>query len=239
MTQLVSLDITNIEGSYEEDLCFAIQNLHLLRRLSVKAAKEDGILCLDALKLPPPFLEFLALIGKLENIPQWFKSLQNLRHLGLFWSRLTNDPLSHLEVLPNLRRLFLDSAYEKPHLEFKNGFRSLEFLGIHECHNLQSIRIDKGVMPGLKELDIRDCRMLTKVPWGIKYLTKLQKLWLVDLSEELIKRIEEPAVVDHPNVQHIPKITYIYETSSGQTNWISGMAPFYKYVDVLDCCLWP
>ncbi|KAJ4832920.1 hypothetical protein Tsubulata_007236, partial [Turnera subulata] len=110
MTQLVRLEITNIEGSHEEDLCFAIHNVHLLRRLYVKAAKEDQILCLDALKSPPPFLERLISVGKLENIPQWLKSLQNLRELALYWSRLTNDPLSHLEALPNLRRLELAKA---------------------------------------------------------------------------------------------------------------------------------
>ncbi|KAJ4849558.1 hypothetical protein Tsubulata_036092, partial [Turnera subulata] len=183
MTQLVRLDILNIEGSHEEDLCFAIQNMRVLRRLYVTAAKKDGILCLDALKSPPPFLEFLGLSGKLENIPQWFKSLQNLRHL-----RLNN----------------------------------LEFLGIYNCPNLQSITIDMGVMPGLKKLTICDCRMLTEVPSCLMYLTKLQQLLLVDLSEDLIKRIEEPCGVDRPNVHHIPIIIYRYETSSG---WFPSKFP--------------
>ncbi|KAJ4837099.1 hypothetical protein Tsubulata_027280 [Turnera subulata] len=215
MTQLVRLDILNIEGSHEEDLCFAIQNMRVLRRLYVTAAKKDGILCLDALKSPPPFLEFLGLSGKLENIPQWFKSLQNLRHLGLNKSRMTNDPLPHLEALPNLRHLVLFQVYEKQNLGFKNGFRSLEFLGIYNCPNLQSITIDKGVMPGLKKLTICDCRMLTEVPSCLMYLTRLQELLLVGLSEDLIKRIEEPCGVDRPNVHHIPNIIYRYESSSG------------------------
>ncbi|KAJ4832292.1 hypothetical protein Tsubulata_028185 [Turnera subulata] len=216
MTQLVRLHIMNVEGSHEEDLCSAIQNMRLLRRLSVQAAKEDGILCLDALKSPPPFLESLGLVGKLENIPQWFKSLQNLRHLGLFWSRLTNDPLPHLGALTNLRRLYLGTAYEEPHLEFKNGFRSLEILRIYECNNLQSITIAKGVMPGLKELVIQSCGMLKEVPSGLKYLTKLQELLLTNVSEDLIKRIDEPSGVDRPNVQHIPKIIDQRKTSSGR-----------------------
>ncbi|KAJ4834502.1 hypothetical protein Tsubulata_030351 [Turnera subulata] len=215
MTQLVRLYITNIEGSHEEDLCFAIQNMRLLRRLFFKAAKEDGILCLEALKSPPPFLEKLFLFGKLKNIPQWFKTLQNLGHLGLYWSRMTNDPLSHLEARPNLRSLYLVKAYEGLRLEFKKGFHSLEILWISDCNNLQSIRIHKGVMPGPKKLHIESCRMLTEVPSGIKCLTKLQELELVNLSAELIKRIEEPSGVDRPNVHHIPKITYYNKTSSG------------------------
>ncbi|KAJ4843908.1 hypothetical protein Tsubulata_034433, partial [Turnera subulata] len=217
MTQLVRLDITDVEGSHEEDLCFAIQNMRLLRRLYVKAAKEDQILCLDALKSPPPFLEKLILFGKLENIPQWFKALQNLRQLSLSWSRLAIDPLSHIEALPNLRRLFLNKASEELQLEFKNGFRSLEILGIYYCDNLQSLTIDKGVMPGLKELGIGSCGMLKEVPSGLKYLTKLQELWLINLSEDLIKRIKEPSGVDRPNVQHIPKITHYNKTSSGRS----------------------
>ncbi|KAJ4832293.1 hypothetical protein Tsubulata_028187 [Turnera subulata] len=216
LTQLVRLFITNIEGSDEEDLCLAIQNMPLLRRLYVKAAKVDGILCLDALKSPPPFLEFLALDGKLGNIPQWFKSLQNLRRLCLYWSRLTSDPLPHLEALPDLCHLELVQAYEAPHLDFKNDFRNLEKLVIYKCHNLQSITIDKGVMPGLKKLVIRSCRMLMEVPSGVKYLIKLQGLGLIDVSEELIKRIEKPSGVDRPIVQHIPEITYTSRTSSGR-----------------------
>ncbi|KAJ4830627.1 hypothetical protein Tsubulata_045016 [Turnera subulata] len=215
MTQLVELEIWNIEGSHEEDLCFAIQNMPLLRYLAVKTAKEDQILRLDALKSPPPFLEKLGLFGKLENIPQWFTSLLNLRELALYWSRLTNDPLPHLEALPNLRRLHLIKAYEELHLEFENGFRSLESLGIYNCDNLQSITIDKGVMPRLKKLVIRSCRMLKEVPSGLKYLTKVQELRLINLSEELIKRIEEPSGVDRSNVHHIPKILHRYKTSSG------------------------
>ncbi|KAJ4837100.1 hypothetical protein Tsubulata_027281 [Turnera subulata] len=215
MTQLVRLYISNIEGSHEEDLCFAIQNMPLLRQLSVKAAEEDQMLRMDALKSPPPFLEELVLIGKLGNIPQWFQALQNLRRLTLLGSRLTDDPLSHLEALPNLRRLDLAKVYEEQNLEFENGFSNLENLGIYNCSNLQRITIAMGVMPGVRQLGIGSCGMLTEVPSGIKHLTKLEKLLLVNVGEDLVKRIEEPSGVDRPNVQHIPFVGYFYQTSSG------------------------
>ncbi|KAJ4845654.1 hypothetical protein Tsubulata_027426 [Turnera subulata] len=55
---------------YVEANSFVVkENMSLLRRLFVKAAKEDQILRLDALKSPPPFLQRLTLVGKLENIP--------------------------------------------------------------------------------------------------------------------------------------------------------------------------
>ncbi|KAJ4845656.1 hypothetical protein Tsubulata_027428 [Turnera subulata] len=214
MAQLVRLEISNIKGSDEEDLCFAIQNMPLLRRLLVKAAKEDQILRLDALKSPPPFLEQLVLIGRLENIPQWFHALQNLRRLSLVGSRLMYDPLSHLETLPSLRHLHLLKFCEELHLEFKNGFHNLQSLHVYNCSNLQSITIAKGVMSGIKYLEIISCGMLKEVPSGINYLTKLEELVLENLAEDLIKRIE-PSGVDRPNVQHIPEITYFYQTSSG------------------------
>ncbi|KAJ4843788.1 hypothetical protein Tsubulata_051006 [Turnera subulata] len=214
MTQLVRLDISNVEGSHEEDLCFAIQNMPLLCLLFVKAVDEDVILPVNALQ-PPPRLEKLTLYGKLENIPQWFQSLQNLSYLALSWSRLTNDPLPHLEALPNLRALELVKACEEPHLDFKNGFRNLEWLAIRNFSNLQSITIAEGVMPGIKKLYIGFCGMLTEVPSGIKCLTKLQELWLINLAEDVTKRIEEPSGVDRPNVQHIKKITYIQTSSTG------------------------
>ncbi|KAJ4830625.1 hypothetical protein Tsubulata_045014 [Turnera subulata] len=215
MTQLVRLYITNNEVSDEEDLCIAIQNMPLLRRLSVWTNKKEQILRLDALKSPPPFLEKLTLSGKLENIPHWFRSLQNLRHLTLHFSRLTDDLPSHLEALPNLRRISLFEAYEGLHLDFKNGFRNLESLVIYNFPNLQSITIAKGVMPGIKELCIEECRMLKEVPSGINCLTKLQELALASLAADVIKRIEEASGVDRPNVRHIPKITYSYQASWG------------------------
>ncbi|KAJ4832921.1 hypothetical protein Tsubulata_007237, partial [Turnera subulata] len=78
MAQLVRLYITNNEVSDEEDLCIAIQNMPLLRRLSVWTNKKEQILRLDALKSPPPFLEKLTLSGKLENIPHWFRMLKEV-----------------------------------------------------------------------------------------------------------------------------------------------------------------
>ncbi|KAJ4837815.1 hypothetical protein Tsubulata_051131 [Turnera subulata] len=238
MTQLVRLYISNIEGSHEEDLCFAIQNMPLLRQLSVKAAEEDQILRMDALKSPPPFLEELVLIGKLGNIPQWFQALQNLRRLTLLGSRLRDDPLSHLEALPNLRRLDLAKVYEEQNLEFENGFSNLENLGIYNCSNLQRITIAMGVMPGIRQLGIGSCGMLTEVPSGIKHLTKLEKLLLVNVGEDLVKRIEEPSGVDRPNVQHIPFVGYFYQTSSGwSTRNISSFfdsIPTEKGLDTTD-----
>ncbi|KAJ4847917.1 hypothetical protein Tsubulata_049675, partial [Turnera subulata] len=217
MTQLVRLEISNIEVSNEEDLCFGIKNMPLLRHLLVKTAQEDQILRMDALESPPPLLEQLVLIGKLENIPQWFRALQNLRRLSLWGCTLMEDPLSDLEALQNLRRLDLLKVYEEQKLEFKNGFCNLESLLIYGCSNLQSITIAKGAMPGIQKLHIGACPMLMEIPSGIKYLTKLQELRLVNLAEDLINRIEEPSGVDRPNVQHIPEITDFYQTSSGYT----------------------
>ncbi|EEF36876.1 disease resistance protein RPM1 [Ricinus communis] len=214
MTQLVRLDISMVKGSDEMDLCSSIQNMPLLRRLFVMASNGE-ILRMDALKSPPPQLGRLCLVGKLEKIPQWFHSLMNLRVLYLRWSELDEDPLSDLQELPNLTCLTLVEAYKGRNLTFSKGFNRLEILGLYNCPKLQSIIIAEGVMSGIKELSIDNCRELMRLPFGIQYLTKLEELTLINVSTELTDSIRMPFGMDRRRVKHIPKINNFYSTPSG------------------------
>ncbi|KAK9267671.1 hypothetical protein L1049_010102 [Liquidambar formosana] len=70
-------------------------------------------------------------------------------------------------------------------------------------------------MPNAQNLWCSKCMELKTLPHGIEYLTNLQQIYLADVSEELIGRIRGEESVDHPKVQHIPKIDHYYRTSSG------------------------
>ena len=83
---------------------------------------EEETLQMDELSSPPPNLRKLILTGKLEKVPQWFRSLQSLTHLYLHWSRLEEDLLPHIAALPHLGRLFLVNAYVGEQLCFSIGF---------------------------------------------------------------------------------------------------------------------
>ncbi|KAM3729389.1 hypothetical protein ACB098_12G007800 [Castanea mollissima] len=206
MTQLTTFGISNVKASNETDLCISIQNMTHLRGLYIKVTNEEETLRMDALLRPPSNLQKLVLCGKLEKVPQWFHSLQNLTKLYLHWSRLEEDLLPHIAALPHLGHLSFNNAYVGKQLCFSTGFLKLSSLGIHNFPQLNEIIIEKGVMPNLKSLVINSCMQLNTVPKGIEYLQNLQQLLLESLLMELQNRIEGEGSVDFPKVQHIPNI---------------------------------
>ncbi|CAL5380828.1 unnamed protein product [Camellia sinensis] len=207
MTQLKRIGITKVREVDEEDLCTAIQNMSLLRRLSVRMIDENEYLRMDALSSTPRYLTKLALIGKLEKVPCWFHSLQNLTALSLGWSRLTEDPIPYIQALPNLGRLALCNAYEGGgQLCFSEGFHKLRILLLWTFPQLNEIIIERGVMPGLQEFNIWRCMQLKILPHGIEYLEDLQELDLMFVANELIECIRGEGSKDHQKVRHIPRI---------------------------------
>ena len=177
--------------------------MRLLRILSFKGTNEEETLRMDALSSPPPNLQKLLLTGKLEKVPQWFRSLQSLTYLLLHWSRLEEDLLPHIAALPHLGRLTLSNAYVGKQLCFSTGFLKLTRLVICNFPQLNEIIIEKGLMPNLRNLVIDSHMELKTVPKGIEYLQNLQELYLKSISMELENRIHNE---DFPKVQHIPKM---------------------------------
>jgi disease resistance protein RPM1 len=69
MTQLTSIRISNVKAVDEMDLCDSIQNMRLLRSLSIIVTNKEETLQMDALSSPPPDLQRLHLVGRLEKVP--------------------------------------------------------------------------------------------------------------------------------------------------------------------------
>ncbi|KAF8393963.1 hypothetical protein HHK36_020165 [Tetracentron sinense] len=206
MTQLTTIGITKVREGEVIELCASISRLSLLRRLGIKVSNEEECLRMDALSSPPALLQTLSLVGKLEKVPLWFRSLQNLTQLWLSWSRLTEDPLSYIHALPNLVELHLVNAYDGRKLWFQAGFLKLKALFLWNFPHLSEILIEKGVMPSIRRLHLHWCVELKTLPVGIEYLSNLQELQLWFVSKELKERMKSG--VDHPKVQHIPQIFF-------------------------------
>ena len=164
---------------------------------------EEESLRMNALSSIPLKLQRLYLAGKLEKVPQWFRSLQSLTYLRLHWPRLEEDLLPHIADLPHLGELKLNNAYVGKQLCFSTGFLKLTRLSISNFPQLNEIIIEKEVMPNLKYLYINSCTELKTVPMGIEYLQNLQELYLESVSMELENRIHN---IDFPKVQHIPEM---------------------------------
>lgn len=217
MTQLTRIGITKLRKEDEKDLCTAIGNMHLLRYMFVMVIDENEDLRVNAIPSASPCLKTLILAGKLVKVPSWFPSLQSLTSLLLHWSRLDEDPLPHIQQLPNLGRLALQNTYTGDQLSFSRGFKKLTELQISNFTQLKKIIINEGVMPGLKLMNLNDCMELKMVPHGIEHLTQLEELNLLQISSELLQRITGKKSKDRPRVCHIPVINHFHESEHGLT----------------------
>ncbi|KAF8394074.1 hypothetical protein HHK36_020278 [Tetracentron sinense] len=203
MTQLTHIGITKVREGDVTELCASISRLHLR---------------MDALSSPPPLLQTLHLVGKLEKVPLWFRSLQNLTQLYLSWSRLTEDPLSYIHALPNLVKLDLENAYNERKLWFQAGFLKLKSLSLVNFPQLDDILIEKGVMPSIRQLFLYSCVELKTPLRGIEYLSNLQELTMFSTSKELI--------------EHIPSsdLKWVVDKAKGcqEAKWLDG-APIEEF----------
>lgn len=215
MTQLTRIGISKVRTEDEKDLCTAIRGMYHLHYLFLMATNEDEILRINALPSAPPCLELLGLAGKLEKVPSWFHSLQSLTYLHLRWSRLSEDPIPHIQTLANLGQLLLSNAYTGDQLCFSTGFNKLTDLSIQILPQLKNIIIKKGVMPGLLTMELLNCMELKMLPHGIEHLTELQELDIYQVSTQLVDRLRGEESVDRPRVRQIPKIHHYYDTSNG------------------------
>ncbi|XP_050377406.1 disease resistance protein RPM1-like [Argentina anserina] len=216
MNQLRRLGIYKLREEDGVTLCSSVENMTNLRSLSVSSLEKDKIIDLSHISQAPPFLQRLYLAGRLENLPRWISSLQHLVRLFLKWSRLTEDPLVHLQGLPNLVHLELLQVYEGESLHFSaGGFPSLKLLGIDKLDELQLVTIEEGAMPCLEKLIIQRCKLLKKVPFGIEHLTNLKLLEFFDMPDELIMALQPDGGEDHSKVAHVAAVYYSYWRGGG------------------------
>ncbi|PRQ19019.1 putative P-loop containing nucleoside triphosphate hydrolase, leucine-rich repeat domain, L [Rosa chinensis] len=216
LTQLRRLGILKLREEDGLALCLSIQKMKNLRALSVSSGEKEGTIDLSHISCAPEFLQRLYLTGRLENLPHWISSLQNLVRLFLKWSRLKEDPVVHLQRLPNLVHLELLQVYDGESLHFEaGGFPNLKLLGIDKLEELQLVKIDKGAMPCLEKLIIQRCKLLKKVPYGIEFLTSLKLLEFFDMPDELIMPLHPDDGEDHWRVAHVPAVYYSYWKGGG------------------------
>nr|XP_010918560.2 disease resistance protein RPM1-like [Elaeis guineensis] len=225
LTQLRTLRITRVRGMHSVELCSSISKMSHLVSLDIVASNEGEALQLGTLKPPSCLYQKLDLRGQLEHgvLPQWFcyTSLAGLRHLGLSWTRLREDPLPCLHELPNLAVLGMYKAYDGQELCFHaGGFPKLKFLMLGGSNQLDSIGMEEGALPSLSELCLLRCGGMKLLPQGIEHLTSLQVLYLMEMPIEFIERMRggNGNIEERQKVQHIPLIKHVFPSGD---KWIS------------------
>ena len=202
------------------DLCTAIQKMSHLRSLGILATSEEEVLNLQSLPSPPPLLQTLFLLGKLEKFPKWIPKLQSMASLILYWSKLMKDPLKVLQALPNLMSLWLYDGYKGEQLHFEGGgFQKLKFLQLRYLGGLNRLIIDEGALPLLEELQIGPCLQLKEVPSGIHHLKSLKILEFFDMPTKFVLSLQPDEGPDFWKVEHIPFLTFQYLTHGGNYIW--------------------
>ncbi|CAI9767373.1 unnamed protein product [Fraxinus pennsylvanica] len=208
LSQLKKLGLTGLKKEFGGDLCASIKKMEHLTTLDVcTATKSDYLELGDLVAGPPLSLQRLYLKGRLEKFPEWISSLSNLFCLRLKCSRLKNSPLNSLKNLPNLVELHLVDCFMGEGLTFEtSSFKQIKMLVIEQFSELNTIKFEEGVMPGLQQISLSRCPKLKMPPLGINKLSKVECLTLYDMNQDFIasiKRVgEERAMVEHIRVIH-------------------------------------
>ncbi|KAK2993706.1 hypothetical protein RJ640_027058 [Escallonia rubra] len=204
LTQLRKLGIAELRRKDGTAFCSSIEKLRNLRSLAVYSFTEDEILDLQSLSSAPQFLRTLVLGGRLEKLPQWIPSLHSLIKIQLWYSQLGYDPLQSLEALPDLEEIVLFRAYEGESLTFKaGGFQRLKEFGLVQLKGLRSVTVEDGAMRHLKQIHFQGCELVDELPSGLRHLTNLQLLRLIDMPDKLTTPLQGQG---NSNIAHIPNV---------------------------------
>jgi disease resistance protein RPM1 len=211
LSQLKMLAISNMTAEFGRALCTCIQNMLHLRFLIVCSINKDEIIDLQSISSPPPFLEHLALRGRLEKLTNWIPKLQNLRTLVLLFSSLEEDLLLCVQALPNLINFSLKHVYVGEQLHFEEGgFRKLKKLTLRELKTLKMVEIDRGSLPSLEQLEIGPCPQMKELPVGIQHLKSLKILDFYEMHGDFVLRMQPDGGEDYWKVKKVTTIRLRY-----------------------------
>ncbi|KAF2307893.1 hypothetical protein GH714_033168 [Hevea brasiliensis] len=218
--------------SLPNDLPKSLQNLDRVRTICCESERKEGIsseafikTCFSRFQ----YLRFLNLsYSRFEVLPKSIGNLKHLKYLNLWRSRtiqrLPNSICKlqslqvlllygcrSLEELPkdikymiNLRFLWITTKQKYLPTGGIGCLKSLRFLFISWCNNLECLFEDMQGLKKLRRLIIRYCSSLKSLPQSIKCLTALETL-CIEGCENLDLTIEEGRRQSIPNSIQPPK----------------------------------
>ncbi|XP_006359360.1 disease resistance protein RPP13-like [Solanum tuberosum] len=171
------------------NIYYSLSKIRRLKNLSTLRLFCDERIVTDLYRFPSlnflnccEKLQKLWLKGKIEILPDLFPN--SITMMVLWRSQLTKDPMPILGMLPNLRDLILQEAYNgKEIMCSDNSFRQLEFLHLYHLWNLERWHLATSAMPLIKGLAIDRCPKLKEIPERMKDVE--EKLNVVDLHKHM------------------------------------------------------
>nr|ADL59399.1 HJTR2GH1 protein [Solanum hjertingii] len=174
LVNLRELRMLFIEKSYSLNNISSLKNL---RTLTLCCRSDQSFPSLEFVNCCEK-LHKLRLEGVIEKLPDLFPN--SIAMMVLRNSRLTVDPMPLLGMLPNLRNLELEEAYEgKEIMCSDNSFSQLEFLHLYDLGNLERWDLGTSAMPLIKGLGIHNCPNLKEIPERMKDVELLKRNYML------------------------------------------------------------
>ncbi|XP_071900928.1 probable disease resistance RPP8-like protein 2 [Coffea arabica] len=181
LTSLQKLGIWVDDGSEIDKLCMHLSEVGSLTTLHLYSTRGRGRPTLAGLSKLHHVTE-LKLSGLWQMLPPDFPP--NLSRLSLNHTDLTDDPMPVLEKLGRL-----------------HGFHQLKFLELGRLNHLDEIKAEKGALPQLLCVRIRNCGRLRKLPEELKHISTLDTLELVDMPKDSISKLAADTALSVPNLR--------------------------------------
>ncbi|XP_030929470.1 disease resistance protein RPM1-like [Quercus lobata] len=217
LRQLRKLGVKNLSKETMRALCASIATMNHLQSLDIASISEDEIIDLQSISTPPQCLQRLYIKGHLEKFLDWIPKLQHLVKLGIYWSKLNEDPMKALQNLPNLLELEISrQAYNGEQLYIKiGGFPKLKILNLQFFNALHSLMIDEGALPLLEKFVIGRSPQLKEVSCGILNLRNLKELRFIDMHKEFEESLDPELGSHYWIIEHVPIVYLLHEVRTG------------------------
>ncbi|MCD7466136.1 hypothetical protein HAX54_002542 [Datura stramonium] len=171
LVNLRELTMFDIKKSYSLTNIGSLKNL---RTLNLSCYSEESFPALEFLSSCQK-LHKLRLHGRIEKLPLSDLFPNSITIMFLLESKLKEDPMPILGMLPNLRNLNLVEAYEGKEITCSdNSFSQLEFLRLNSLENLEKWHLATSAMPLIKGLGIYECPKLKEIPQRMNDVERLK-----------------------------------------------------------------
>ncbi|XP_027096119.1 putative disease resistance protein At1g59780 [Coffea arabica] len=163
-----------------------------------------------------------------KNLPDYqsniFPDPAGLAQLKLHTTNIEEDPMGTLEKLPNLRILELrpNSFLGEEMTCHSIGFPQLQHLVLNFLGNLKQWKVDNGAMPKLSSLRIEYCTKLEMIPDGLRCLTNLKEISLLEMPEKFNNRVRienSQQGKDYDKISHVPLVNIRRTSRDVKTVW--------------------
>ncbi|KAH0757061.1 hypothetical protein KY290_020554 [Solanum tuberosum] len=172
LVNLRELSMDSIRNFYSLNNISSLKNLSTLR---LRCYVDESFPSLEFVNCCEK-LQKLFLYGIIEKLPLFPNSITMML---LENSKLTEDPMPILGMLPNLRDLQLRRAYlGKEIMCSDNSFSQLEFLHLTELEKIERWDLGTSAMPLIKGLGIDDCPNLKEIPETMKDVELLKRNYM-------------------------------------------------------------